>query len=453
MAVKIIYSCQNCGYSNPKWMGKCPDCGTWDSLVEESVAETSGVMSKTSFLKKTNKPVAFSELRNCDFQRITTDIKEFDRVLGGGIVKGSLVLLGGEPGIGKSTLLLQVSASLAEKGEKVLYISGEESENQLKMRGERLGLSPDSLLVLGETNIETIFEWVDKIEPSCIIIDSIQTVFSTKLPSAPGSVSQLREASTQFLFLAKNRGIPLFLIGHVTKEGSIAGPKAMEHIVDSVLYFEGDRNHLFRIVRAVKNRFGPANELALFEMTGTGLCEVDNPSRAFLEERPVNMPGSSVFCKLEGSRPLLVEIQALVSSTNYGTARRMAIGIDHNRMALLLAVLEKKMGYSLQGSDVFVNVTGGITINEPAADIAIISAVASSFEDKPIDSEVALFGEVGLSGELRGVVRPEVRLKEIEALGFSKCVVPEANRKAGHGKVELNAFAKMEEALNFLMDR
>ncbi len=453
MAVKILYTCQHCGYENPKWLGKCPDCGAWGSLVEETVRGKQTRSQNSSFRKETNRPVAFHELSTDGFERITTGITELDRVLGGGIVKGSLVLLGGEPGIGKSTLILQAASNLAAHGDIVLYVSGEESENQLKMRGERLGLEPKSLFVLGETAVENVFEWIDKISPSVVIVDSIQTVFSEKLPSAPGSIAQLREVSTQFLYLAKNREIPLFLIGHVTKDGSIAGPKAMEHIVDTVLYFEGDRNHLFRIVRAVKNRFGPANELALFEMTGKGLLEVDSPSRALLEERPLNSPGSAVFCTLEGSRPLLVEVQALVNQTGYGTARRMAIGFDHARLALLLAVLEKGMGYNLASSDVFVNIAGGITVNEPAADIAILGAVASSFESKTIDSGTAMFGEVGLSGELRGVPRPDTRIKEIESLGFKRCVVPFVNRTAKRTKSELSGFRSMAEALNFILGK
>jgi DNA repair protein RadA/Sms len=373
------------------------------------------------------RPVAYNEIESQDETRLPTGITEFDRVLGGGIVPGSLILLGGDPGAGKSTLLLQVADRLGLSGQKVLYISGEESERQIKMRGERLGISTTNLFLLPETNIEAILGEIDNLDPSTVIVDSIQTVFSSSVESAPGSISQVREAAGQFLILAKNHSIPVFLIGHVTKEGSIAGPKALEHIVDTVLYFEGERHHNHRIVRAAKNRFGAANELGIFEMTGRGLEAVANPSELFLQERPQGVAGSVVTASIEGTRPMLVEIQALVSSSQYGTGRRMAQGVDVNRVALLIAMLEKRVGLRLLGEDVFVNVAGGLEIDEPAVDLGLVSAITSSFRNIPIDPHTVVFGEIGLTGEVRAVMNPAMRAKEAQALGFKKIVVPESN--------------------------
>jgi DNA repair protein RadA/Sms len=373
------------------------------------------------------KPVRFGEIESQDDARVSSGITEFDRVLGGGIVPGSLILIGGDPGIGKSTLLLQVADKLSQQSERVLYVSGEESERQIKMRGERLGVEAANLFLLPETNLENILNEVERERPGAIIVDSIQTVFSSNIESAPGSVSQVREVAGQFLMLAKNRTIPVFLIGHVTKEGSIAGPKALEHIVDTVLYFEGERHYNHRVVRATKNRFGAANELGIFEMTGEGLVAVANPSEMFLQERPVGVAGSVVTACMEGTRPVLVEIQALVSGSKYGTGRRMAQGFDANRIALLIAMLEKRLGFHLLGDDVFVNVAGGLEIDEPAADLGVIAAISSSFKNLPVDPHVAVFGEVGLTGEVRGALQAQARAREAQALGFKKIILPASN--------------------------
>ncbi len=372
-------------------------------------------------------PVAYEEIASQDDARQTSGIEEFDRVLGGGIVPGSLVLIGGDPGIGKSTLLLEVADKLSQNCGTVLYVSGEESERQIKLRGERLGIRPKGLFLLPETCLERIFEEIDRLDPQAIVVDSVQTVFSTKLESAPGSVSQVREVAGQFLMLAKNRTIPVFLIGHVTKDGAIAGPKTLEHMVDTVLYFEGERHHNHRIIRAVKNRFGAANELGVFEMTGHGLLPVLNPSGLFLNERPIGASGSVVTACVEGTRPLLVEIQALVTSNKYGTGRRMTQGVDMNRVALLMAMLEKRVGLNVLGDDVFVNVAGGMTIEEPAADLGIVAAIASSFRNITIDERKAVFGEVGLAGEVRATSHASVRVREAYSMGFNRCIMPQGN--------------------------
>jgi DNA repair protein RadA/Sms len=418
-----------CGSQQPKWMGKCPDCGEWNSLVEEAALPTRQESAARSRLFRMREvaPVAYHDIESQDDVRQTSGIAEFDRVLGGGIVPGSLVLIGGDPGIGKSTLLLEVSDKLSQSYGKVLYVSGEESERQIKLRGERLGVNPRGLYLLAETCLESIFEHIERLDPQAIVVDSVQTVFSMKLDSAPGSVSQVREVAGQFLMLAKNRTIPVFLIGHVTKEGMIAGPKALEHIVDTVLYFEGERHHNHRIIRAVKNRFGAANELGVFEMTGRGLLPVLNPSGLFLNERPVGASGSVVNACVEGTRPLLVEIQALVTSNKWGPGRRMAQGVDANRVALLIAMLEKRAGMQILGDDVFVNVAGGITIDEPAADLGIVAAIVSSFRNAGIDDQTAVFGEVGLAGEVRATSHASIRVREAYAMGFRRCVMPSGN--------------------------
>jgi DNA repair protein RadA/Sms len=372
-------------------------------------------------------PLAYQEIESQDDARQPSGIEEFDRVLGGGIVPGSLVLIGGDPGIGKSTLLLEVADKLSNFAGKVLYISGEESERQIKLRGERLGIKPTNLYLLAETCLERVFQEIDRLDPQAVVVDSVQTVFSMKLESAPGSVSQVREVAGQFLMLAKNRSVPVFLIGHVTKDGAIAGPKTLEHIVDTVLYFEGERHHNHRIIRAVKNRFGAANEVGVFEMTGRGLVPVINPSVLFLNERPVGVSGSVVTACIEGTRPMLVELQALVTSTKYATARRMTQGVDSNRVSLLMAMLEKRLGMHVLGDDIFVNVAGGITIDEPAADLGIVAAIASSFRNLPIDERTAVFGEVGLAGEVRATSQASVRVREAYAMGFRRCVIPQGN--------------------------
>lgn len=428
-AASTVYVCQNCGHQARKWLGKCPDCGAWNSYVEERerAIRRESATSRSGFQLREVKPVAYDQIESQDDTRVTSGITEFDRVLGGGIVPGSLILIGGEPGIGKSTLLAQVADKLSGQGLKILYVSGEESERQIKLRGERLGLHAQNLYLLPETNLERIFDEIERMQPAAVIVDSIQTVFSSSVESAPGSVSQVREVAGQFLLLSKNTNIPVFLIGHVTKDGSIAGPKALEHIVDTVLYFEGERHHNHRVVRATKNRFGAANEVGVFEMTGTGLIPVSNPSEMFLQERPKGVAGSVVTACMEGTRPVLVEVQALVSGSKYGTGRRMTQGVDQNRVSLLIAMLEKRVGFHLIGDDVFVNIAGGLEINEPAADLGVVASIASSFKNVPIDAETVVFGEVGLTGEVRGAIQAQMRAREAQALGFQKIVMPASN--------------------------
>ena len=431
-APATVYVCQNCGKQVSKWLGKCPDCGEWQSFVEERVRPSAGaakgVAARGGFRLREVKPVRFGEIESQDDSRIPSGIDEFDRVLGGGIVPGSLILIGGDPGIGKSTLLLQVADRLSRQSGRVLYVSGEESERQIKMRGERLGVEAANLYLLPETNLENILNEVERDEPGAIIVDSIQTVFSSQIESAPGSVSQVREVASQFLMLAKNRTIPVFLIGHVTKDGSIAGPKALEHIVDTVLYFEGERHHNHRIVRATKNRFGAANELGVFEMTGGGLVAVANPSEMFLHGRPENVAGSVVSACMEGTRPMLVEVQALASDSSLNNPARTAQGFDRNRLALLLAVLAKRVGVEgLLKSDVFLNVVGGFEVDEPAADLGVVAAIVSSYRNRVVDPKTAVFGEVGLTGEVRGAMQAQARAREAQALGFEKIIMPASN--------------------------
>jgi DNA repair protein RadA/Sms len=426
-----IYVCQNCGRQERKWAGKCADCGKFNTFVEEKFRPTMQAVGKSGgFVAQfyETKPVSYAEIESQDDARNSSGIEEFDRVLGGGIVSGSVVLIGGSPGIGKSTIVIQMADKLSQTGAKVLYVSGEESEKQIKMRGERLGLNAENLFLLPETNLENILAETERSKPDLVIVDSIQTVFSEKIESAPGSVSQVREAAAAFMIFAKQTSTPVFLIGHVTKEGSIAGPKALEHIVDTVLYFEGDRHHNHRIIRAAKNRFGAANEIGIFEMTNEGLKPVANPSEVFLQERPEGASGSVVTVCMEGTRPLLVEIQALVSGTKFGTGRRMAQGFDYNRASLLIAVLEKKLGFQLAGDDVFVNVAGGLEIDEPAADLGVIAAIASSYKNLQIPPDVAVFGEIGLTGEVRGVLQAQMRAREAQTLGFKKLILPATNK-------------------------
>jgi DNA repair protein RadA/Sms len=427
MKKETLFVCQNCGHQTGKWLGKCLECGEWNSLVEEKSQPARRSGARSSFKLRDVSAVPFTQIEPQDDVRIPSGVTEFDRVLGGGIVPGTLVLIGGDPGIGKSTLLLQVADKLSSAGSLVLYISGEESERQIKLRGERLAVEAKNVFILPETNLENLINEIERVKPGAIIVDSIQTVFSSAIESAPGSVSQVREVAHQFLQLAKNRGIPIFLIGHITKEGSIAGPKILEHIVDTVLYFEGERHHNHRIVRAVKNRFGAANEVGVFEMTGTGLMPVANPSQMFLQERPQNVAGSIVTACMEGTRPLLVEIQALVSGTKYGTGRRMTQGLDQNRVALLIAMLEKRSGMQLMGDDVFVNIAGGLEVDEPAVDLGVVTAIVSSFKNLIVDPHTAVFGEIGLTGEVRGAMQATVRAREAQALGFKKIVLPASN--------------------------
>jgi len=420
---KIIYVCQSCGYQTPKWLGRCPDCSAWNSLVEE--VSSSGTKKPAAF--DMGDPQTLDAICLDPEMRLKSGIAEFDRTLGGGLVPGSLVLIGGDPGIGKSTLLLQAVASLSAQGLKALYLSGEESPQQLKLRAERLAIHSEGLYVLAGTCIENLFEKIGTLKPALLVIDSIQTVYTDALPSAPGSVGQVREVASRLLNWSKKTGIPTFLIGHVTKDGAIAGPKVLEHLVDTVLYFEGDSSHAFRILRAVKNRFGSTNEIGVFEMKDTGLHEVGNPSRIFLEERPRGASGSVVIPCLEGTRPLLVEIQALVGPSPFGMPRRTAVGVDHNRISLLVAVLGKRVGMEMGDQDIFVNVAGGLRVDEPAADLGIVSALISSFLDRPVDNNMVVFGEVGLAGEVRGVSQAELRIKEAKKLGFSRCILSRSN--------------------------
>ena len=459
MKARNVFVCQECGAQSQKWLGRCADCGAWNSLVEERVAEpaTAPVGNRYGNLAPGGgNAQLYADVQVGTAQRITTGIGELDRVLGGGIVPGSMVLLGGEPGIGKSTLLLQAAANIARTIGPVLYSSGEESEHQIKSRGERLGVGRAPLYLLAETCLERILEELTRLKPALVVVDSIQTIFSMKMQSAPGSIGQVREAATQLLFAAKTLNVPTFVVGHVTKEGNLAGPKALEHIVDTVLYFEGERHHSHRVVRAVKNRFGAISELGVFEMTGEGLRAVANPSALFLAERPVNTPGSAVHCSVEGSRPLLVEVQALVSASTFGNARRMASGIEPGRLSLLLAVLEKRAGLNLMGEDVYVNVAGGMRLDEPAADLSVAAAITSSLRNRPVAPATAVFGEIGLAGEVRGITQAALRVREAAQLGFTRCVMPRANldpsdRSLADGGCELIAVATVPEALDALL--
>jgi DNA repair protein RadA/Sms len=456
----IVFVCQECGAQSPKWLGRCAECGAWNALVEERATESGasdGALASAGSHRYSLTGAAGSARLYADIQieqhaRLSTGIDEFDRVLGGGIVPGSLVLLGGEPGIGKSTLLLQAAANMARSIGPVLYSSGEESEHQIKSRGERLAVGDAPLYLLAETCLERILEEIARIKPALVIVDSIQTVFSLKFQSAPGSIGQVREAATQLLFTAKGQNVPTLLVGHVTKDGSLAGPKALEHVVDTVLYFEGERHHSHRVVRAVKNRFGAVSELGVFEMTASGLKPVPNPSKLFLAERPANAPGSAVLCSVEGSRPILVEVQALVSTSMYGSARRMASGVDQQRLSLLLAVLEKRAGLHLAGDDVFVNIAGGMTVDEPASDLAILAAIASSVRNRVIPGTTAMFGEVGLAGEVRGTTQAALRVREAAQMGFARCLMPETNLDPAERPVgcELVGVRTVGEALDLL---
>ena len=423
---KLIFRCQSCGAGTPKWMGQCPECSDWDTLIEERAV--SGVLKKkrSSFLPE---PVPIDSVKVEETDRIKTGLAEFDRVLGGGLVEGSLVLIGGDPGIGKSTLMLQVLSKLSDSKRKCLYVSGEESVRQLSMRSKRLNSKSSSLFVVAETDLESILALVELSKYDALVIDSIQTVFHPDVSSTPGSVTQIREASMHFMKLAKSTGIPIFLVGHVTKGGAIAGPRIMEHMVDTVLYFEGDKNHVFRILRAVKNRFGSTNEIGVFEMNEKGLTQVPNPSAVFLSERSAIAPGSVVTSCMEGTRPILVEIQGLVSSSSFGTPRRTVLGLDAHRVALIVAVMEKRLGMNLSGLDIFMNVTGGVKILEPAVDLAIAAALASSFLDKPVDKHTTLIGEIGLTGEIRAVGHAQARINEAAKMGFTRCLVPSNNIK------------------------
>ncbi|MBW1781797.1 MAG: DNA repair protein RadA [Deltaproteobacteria bacterium] len=420
---KTSYVCQNCGYEALKWMGRCPDCGEWSSMVEE-IRKPFRKEPRSSQMGRAESIDAISLAPQ---MRLQTGLSEFDRTLGGGLVPGSLILIGGDPGIGKSTIILQVLDRLARQKLRSLYLSGEESSQQIKLRADRLGIHAEDLYVMTGTCIEDFFDRMAPLKPEIVAVDSIQTFYTDDIASAPGSVGQVREVASRLMAYAKGSGTPVFLVGHVTKDGAIAGPKVLEHLVDTVLYFEGDRGHVFRILRAVKNRYGSTNEIGVFEMKDSGLDAVGNPSRIFLEERPQDVPGSAVISCIEGTRPLLVEIQALVGPSPLGMPRRTAIGVDHNRISLLVAVLGKRLGMELGDQDIFVNVVGGLRVDEPAADLGIVSAMMSSFLDRPVKRDWVVFGEVGLAGEIRGVSQPEMRLNEARKLGFSHCLLPKTN--------------------------
>lgn len=421
-AKKSVFFCQNCGHEESKWLGQCPVCRQWNTFVEEKVTPVKG-NGQTRSLQEA-EVVTLASVRTDTEERTRTGIKELDRVLGGGIVPGSLVLVGGDPGIGKSTLLLQVCQRLSARKLKILYISGEESLKQIKLRANRMGEFTEELLLLCETNIEIIRSVIEKQKPALVVIDSIQTMYSEEVGSAPGSVSQVLEATNIFMQIAKGMGISIFIVGHVTKEGTVAGPRVLEHMVDTVLYFEGDRHASYRILRGVKNRFGSTNEIGVFEMRQDGLREVENPSEFMLNGRPEHASGSVVACSMEGTRPILLEIQALVCRSNFGMPRRTAAGTDYNRVNLLMAVLEKRLGLPLSSYDAYVNIAGGIRINEPAVDLGIVMALVSSYKNRPVSEDVLVFGEVGLSGEVRAVNMPEQRVSEAKKLGFRTCILP-----------------------------
>ncbi len=423
---KTVFFCQNCGHEETKWLGQCPMCKEWNTFVEEKVIASSVSASVKTDRDIEKKIVALSQVNTDEQKRFQTGMKELDRVLGGGIVPGSLVLVGGDPGIGKSTLLLQVCQKLA-KERQVLYISGEESLVQIKLRANRMGNFSDNMKLFCETNLGIIRDVIEKKQPEFVVIDSIQTMYSEEVASAPGSVSQVRESTNVFMQLAKGLGITIFIVGHVTKKGTVAGPRVLEHMVDTVLYFEGDRHASYRILRGVKNRFGSTNEIGVFEMRQNGLVEVENPSEYMLSGKPENASGSVVACSIEGTRPLLIEIQALVCDTNFGMPRRTATGTDYNRVNLLMAVLEKRIGLHLANCDAYVNIAGGIRMNEPAIDLGIVMAIVSSYKNRPVDERMIVFGEVGLSGEVRAVNMPEQRVAEAKKLGFETCVVPEVS--------------------------
>ena len=426
MRAKTSFHCQACGHQAPRWLGRCPDCGAWNTLKEERVpVAPKGRQPLVKAADSGATPI-------CDIEvvgeaRRSTGLGEFDRVLGGGVVPGSLVLIGGDPGIGKTTLLLQALPGLGLTDEQVLYVSGEESPRQIKMRGQRLGVEHRNLLILAETSLEQILKSIQELQPAAVVIDSIQTVYTEQLTSAPGSISQVQEVAGQLMWFAKRSSVPVFIIGHVTKEGAIAGPRLLEHIVDTVLYFEGDKGHSYRILRAVKNRFGSTNEIGVFEMKDSGLEEVANPSELFLAERPLQSTGSVVVSSLEGSRPILVELQALVSPTSYAMPKRMANGVELNRLSLLLAVMEKRLGFHLSGQDVYVNVVSGIQLEEPAIDLGLVSAVTSSLRESSIDHLTMVMGEVGLGGEVRAISQAELRIREAAKMGFRRCLLPERN--------------------------
>ena len=427
--IKTSYICSECGFESPKWYGKCPSCGEWNTLNEELNSQQTKNSFSNSF-STVNQVLALDDICGENDERIPTKIEEFDRVLGGGIVKGSLVLLSGDPGIGKSTILLQICQNLGSKGQKILYVSGEESANQIKLRAVRIGVTTKNLFILSQTDLATIVECIKAEKPDIVIIDSIQTMVYEQVNSSAGSITQVRECTNVFMHTAKGLGIPIFIVGHVNKDGAIAGPKVLEHIVDTVLYFEGERNYSYRILRGVKNRFGSTNEIGVFEMTADGLKEVLNPSLMMISGRPKNTSGTCVACVMEGTRPILAEVQGLVCATGFGTPRRMSTGFDYNRMNMLLAVLEKRAGYFFNNMDAYVNVVGGLKLDDTAADLTVALALVSSLKDKAVDDKTIAFGEVGLAGEIRAVNNCEQRIAEAKRLGFERCIIPFHNYKS-----------------------
>lgn len=435
--VKSVYVCSECGFESPKWYGKCPQCNQWNTLNEEIPISTKSLKSSSRIASPAANTYKLSEITNDIETRISTGIKEFDRVLGGGIVSGSLILLSGDPGIGKSTILLQICEHLG-KDNIVLYVSGEESASQIKLRANRLGVFTENLFVLSQTDISTIVETIKSTKPDMVIIDSIQTMIYDECSSSAGSVTQVRECTNIFMHTAKSFGIPIIVVGHVNKDGAIAGPKVLEHIVDTVLYFEGERNYSYRILRGVKNRFGSTNEIGVFEMMQSGLREVENPSLLMLSGRPKNTSGTCVACVMEGSRPILAEVQGLVTATGFGTPRRMSTGFDYNRMAMILAVLEKRAGYFFNNMDAYINVVGGLKLDEPSADLTVAMALVSSLKDMVVNDDVIAFGEIGLAGEIRAVSNCEQRIVESHRLGFNKCIIPFHNYKGLSKDLKVN---------------
>ena len=449
--IKTKFCCTQCGYESPKWSGKCVGCQGWNTMVEQMDRPIKVHQFQSSLLPTdVDVPVSIVDIHSDEQSRVDTGSSELNRVLGGGIVIGSLMLVGGDPGIGKSTLLLQTSHVLAHSGVRVLYVSGEESTRQTKLRADRLGALSEKLYVLSETNIDRVEEAIQRVQPSFLVMDSIQTVYVPEITSAPGSVAQVRECTARFMRIAKGQGIATVLVGHVTKEGAIAGPKLLEHMVDCVLYFEGDRHHVYRLLRVVKNRFGSTNEIGIFEMSEDGLREVSNPSKLFLSERPAGVSGSTVVASMEGTRPLLVELQALVASTHFPSPRRIATGIDYHRMNLIIAVLEKRMGMFFQNQDAYINVAGGVKLDEPAVDLAIALSLASSLRDLPTKSDDIVFGEVGLTGEVRAVSKAEQRVKEAQKLGFRRVILPEKSLKGWKHPcdIEIIGVNTVEDALS-----
>ncbi len=448
---KTVFFCKECGHESGKWLGQCPGCKLWDTFVEEPVVKKSKTSLGGSIRVTTSEPTLLSDVNTTADERIQIGIEEFDRVLGGGIVIGSLVLVGGDPGIGKSTLLLQMCKELVGKNYNTLYISGEESLKQIKMRAERLGTFRGELSLLSETNLDSIEETLQRLLPDVVIIDSIQTMYKEEINSAPGSVSQVRETTSTLMHLAKGLGITIFIVGHVTKEGVVAGPRVLEHMVDTVLYFEGENQASYRILRAVKNRFGSTNEIGVFEMRSSGLVEVKNPSEFMLQGKPDGEAGSIVTCSIEGTRPILIEIQALVCQTNFNLPRRTAAGTDFNRVNLLMAVLEKRVGIQMSSCDAYVNVAGGMKVNEPALDLAIVMCLISSYKNRPIPSNTIIFGEVGLTGEVRAVNQAEQRVIEATKMGYEACILPQANKDAiNTSKIKLIGVKNIKETIKYI---